>query len=31
LVLPFISYGGSAMVVNLMTAGMLLNLSRRRT
>ena len=31
LVLPFISYGGSAMVVNLMAAGVLLNLSRRRT
>ncbi|HWP59632.1 MAG TPA: putative lipid II flippase FtsW [Candidatus Acidoferrales bacterium] len=31
LVLPFISYGGSAMVVNLTAAGMLLNLSRRRT
>jgi cell division protein FtsW len=31
LVLPFISYGGSAMVVNLIAAGMLLSLSRRRT
>ena len=30
LVLPFISYGGSAMVVNLMGAGILLGLSRRR-
>jgi len=30
LVLPFISYGGSAMVINLMEAGMLLGLSRRR-
>ena len=30
LVLPFISYGGSAMVVNLMEAGILLGLSRRR-
>ncbi|NIO12115.1 MAG: putative lipid II flippase FtsW [Deltaproteobacteria bacterium] len=30
LVLPFISYGGSAMVVNLMGAGLLLGLSRRR-
>jgi cell division protein FtsW len=30
LVLPFISYGGSAMVMNLMAAGMLLSLSRRR-
>jgi len=30
LVLPFISYGGSAMVMNLAVAGMLLNLSRRR-
>lgn len=31
LVLPFISYGGSAMVMNLTEAGMLLSLSRRRT
>jgi len=30
LVLPFISYGGSAMVVNLIGAGLLLGLSRRR-
>jgi cell division protein FtsW len=30
LVLPFISYGGSAMVTNLMAAGILLGLSRRR-
>jgi cell division protein FtsW len=30
LVLPFISYGGSAMVMNLAQAGMLLGLSRRR-
>ena len=30
LVLPFISYGGSAMVVNLTAAGILLGLSRRR-
>jgi cell division protein FtsW len=30
LVLPFISYGGSAMVMNLMEAGILLSLSRRR-
>jgi len=30
LVLPFISYGGSAMVVNLAAAGILLGLSRRR-
>lgn len=30
LVLPFISYGGSAMVINLMQAGILLGLSRRR-
>lgn len=30
LVLPFISYGGSAMVMNLTEAGMLLSLSRRR-
>jgi cell division protein FtsW len=30
LVLPFISYGGSAMVINLMEAGLLLGLSRRR-
>jgi len=30
LVLPFISYGGSAMVMNLTSAGILLNLSRRR-
>jgi cell division protein FtsW len=30
LVLPFISYGGSALVVNLMEAGILLGLSRRR-
>ncbi|MBM4263787.1 MAG: putative lipid II flippase FtsW [Deltaproteobacteria bacterium] len=30
LVLPFISYGGSAMVINLMEAGILLSLSRRR-
>ncbi len=30
LVLPFISYGGSAMVVNLGAAGVLLGLSRRR-
>jgi cell division protein FtsW len=29
LVLPFISYGGSAMVVNLTVVGMLLGLSRR--
>jgi cell division protein FtsW len=29
LVLPFISYGGSAMVMNLLVAGILLNLSRR--
>jgi cell division protein FtsW len=31
LVLPFISYGGSAMLVNLTAAGMLLSLSRGRT
>jgi len=31
LVLPFISYGGSAMVMNLTEAGILLSLSRRRT
>jgi len=31
LVLPFISYGGSAMVINLMEAGILLGLSRRAT
>ena len=30
LVLPFISYGGSAMMINLMEAGILLSLSRRR-
>jgi len=30
LVLPFISYGGSAMVMNLVAAGILLSLSRRR-
>lgn len=30
LVLPFISYGGSAMVMNLTSAGILLSLSRRR-
>lgn len=30
LVLPFISYGGSAMVMNLTAAGILLSLSRRR-
>jgi cell division protein FtsW len=30
LVLPFISYGGSAMVVNLTGAGILIGLSRRR-
>jgi cell division protein FtsW len=30
LVLPFISYGGSAMMVNLVEAGMLLGLSRGR-
>jgi cell division protein FtsW len=30
LVLPFISYGGSALVTNLMEAGILLGLSRRR-
>ena len=30
LVLPFISYGGSAMVVHLTVAGMLLGVSRRR-
>jgi cell division protein FtsW len=30
LVLPFISYGGSAMVMNLTCAGMLLSLSRGR-
>lgn len=30
LVLPFISYGGSAMVLNLMEVGILLSLSRRR-
>jgi len=30
LVLPFVSYGGSAMVTNLMAAGILLGLSRRR-
>ena len=30
LVLPFISYGGSAMVMNLTEAGILLGLSRRR-
>lgn len=31
LVLPFISYGGSAMVINLGCAGVLLSLSRGRT
>lgn len=30
LVLPFISYGGTAMVINLTEAGILLGLSRRR-
>jgi cell division protein FtsW len=30
LVLPFVSYGGSAMVINLIEAGILLGLSRRR-
>jgi cell division protein FtsW len=30
LVLPFVSYGGSAMVMNLTAAGILLSLSRRR-
>lgn len=30
LVLPFISYGGSAMIMNLVEAGMLISLSRRR-
>jgi cell division protein FtsW len=30
LVLPFISYGGSALFTNLMEAGILLSLSRRR-
>ncbi len=30
LVLPFISYGGSALVTNLMETGILLSLSRRR-
>lgn len=30
LVLPFISYGGSAMAINLTEAGILLGLSRRR-
>jgi cell division protein FtsW len=30
LVLPFISYGGSAMLINLTEAGILLGLSRRR-
>jgi cell division protein FtsW len=30
LVLPFISYGGSGLVTNLMEAGILLSLSRRR-
>jgi len=30
LVLPFISYGGSAMLINLAEAGILLSLSRRR-
>jgi len=30
LVLPFVSYGGSAMVVNLAVAGMLLGVSRRQ-
>lgn len=30
LVLPFISYGGSALVTNLMEAGILMSLSRRR-
>src|SRR3970040_2258978 len=30
LVLPFISYGGAAMVINLMEAGILLGLSGRR-
>lgn len=30
LVLPFISYGGSAMVINLVEVGILLGLSRRR-
>ncbi len=31
LVLPFISYGGSAMVINLVEVGILLGLSRRRS
>ncbi|MBI2540270.1 MAG: FtsW/RodA/SpoVE family cell cycle protein, partial [Deltaproteobacteria bacterium] len=30
LVLPFISYGGSAMVMNMTCAGILLSLSRGR-
>ena len=30
LVLPFISYGGSAMIMNLIEAGRLISLSRRR-
>ena len=29
--LPFMSYGGSAMVINLTEAGILLGLSRRRS
>ena len=30
LTLPFVSYGGSSLVVNAMAAGVLLNISRQR-